>query len=164
MKPFVLLCCVAGLLSACGKPTDRPAPPTVSVDNPIPFTKEGVLDFLRDDGSFITSIDIEVADSDSARTRGLMQRTGLPSNSGMLFIFQQQRTQTFWMANTPIALDMIFVDQDSVIVDIAKYVRPQNPETTASKAPAMYVIEVVAGFTDSQGITETDRVTWSRMD
>lgn len=163
MKRFFFLCCLAGLLGACGKPNDRPAPPAAVLDDPIPFTKEGVLDFLRSDGSFITSIDIEVADSDSARTRGLMQRTGLPEHSGMLFIFDQQRTQTFWMANTPIALDMIFVDRDSVIVDIAKYVKPQSAETTASEAPARFVIEVPAGYTDSQGITETDRVTWSRM-
>ncbi|MEM6335724.1 MAG: DUF192 domain-containing protein, partial [Bacteroidota bacterium] len=136
-------------------PTDEPP----AVD--IPFTDEGDLTFLLDDGTELVKIDIEIAADDSSRTLGLMQRTSLPDRSGMLFIFEQMQPQTFWMANTPLALDMFFIDDDSTVVDIAKYVRPMTPENTSSKQPAQYVLEVVAGFADSYGITEGTRLRWT---
>jgi hypothetical protein len=147
------------LIQACSDGQSRTIPP----DNPateIPFTKHGELDFVRSDGSIITSIAIEIADTDSTRERGLMQRSSLPENSGMLFIFQQQQQQSFWMANTRISLDMIFAASDSSIVNIEKYVKPMSPENTRSDGPARFVIEVPAGFADTYGLTESDHVTW----
>lgn len=128
----------------------------------IPFTVEGRLFFERADGSPITDIGIEIADDDSTRTRGLMQRGTIPDSLGMLFIFDREETRSFWMANTPHALDIIFVNSDLEIVDIAKYTRPFSPQSISSRAPSIYVVEVKAGFTDSWGITETDRVRWER--
>ena len=81
---------------------------------------------------------------------------------GMLFIFDQQQPQSFWMANTPLSLDMFFVDRDSQIVDIARYTRPLSPESVVSAAPARFVVETSAGYADSRGITEGVRVTWER--
>lgn len=158
MRTFFLLVTVS-LLSACSDGR------SVAPDNPgieVPFTRHGTLDFVRSDDTVITSIHIEIADTDSTRERGLMQRSSLPKHSGMLFIFSQQRIQSFWMANTRIALDLIFADSDSSIVDIAKYVKPMSPQNTTSRAPATYVIEVPAGFSDTYGLTETDRVRWTR--
>ena len=128
----------------------------------IPFDSEGELVFVRD-GQVIDTIQIEIADTDSARTRGLMQRQGLPPQSGMLFVFDQEEPQSFWMANTPLSLDMFFVDADSQIVSIKKYTRPLSPESVVSDAPAQYVIETAAGFADSRGITVGSRVQWQRF-
>lgn len=127
----------------------------------LPFRKDGELAFLRE-GADSLVIDIEIAETDSARERGLMQRSSLPERSGMLFIFPREEVQSFWMVNTPIALDLMFVDADSQIVDIAKYTRPFSASSIFSDAPARYVIEVAAGFSDTHGITEGESVTWRR--
>lgn len=125
----------------------------------IPFRNDGTLTFLRGDKELV-SIDIEIAQTDSARERGLMQRKSLPEASGMLFIFDRLEVQTFWMANTPLPLDMFFVNTDSVIVNVARYTRPYSADEVSSIDPARYVVEVPAGFADNYGITESDRVRW----
>ncbi|GIV62637.1 MAG: hypothetical protein KatS3mg044_1503 [Rhodothermaceae bacterium] len=155
LLPALLL---AGL-AACTR-SETPPPPTPEALPDIPFRKDGTLTFLRD-GVPIVSIDIEIADNDSSRTRGLMQRSDLPDRSGMLFIFPQAEPQSFWMANTQIPLDILFVSADSQIVSIAKYTKPLSPEpVTSGNLPAQFVIEVEAGFVDTYGIVETDRVRW----
>lgn len=145
------------LLSACGDNSDRELQPKKS----IPFDKEGTLTFFQDRDSLVT-INIEIADSDSARERGLMQRQSLPEKSGMLFIFPEETERSFWMANTPLSLDILFVSADSQIVSIAKYTTPYSSENVRSEGPAQFVIEVPAGFTDSHGIVESDHVRWTR--
>ncbi len=146
-------------LAACGgEPKEKPSSEQVLPE--IPFRKDGTLTFLRD-GAPIVTIDIEIADNDSTRTRGLMQRSRLPERSGMLFIFDEPAPQSFWMANTQLPLDIIFVDADSQIVSITKYTKPLSPESvTSGGAAARFVIEVEAGFTDTYGIIETDHVRW----
>ena len=159
-SPALILVAVVLLAAACEpQPADRPpavAPPE------IPFDPEGVLVFFNGATS-IDSIQIEIAETDSARTRGLMQRSGLPPNSGMLFLFDREEPQSFWMANTPLSLDIFFVDSDSQIVSIKKYTRPLSPESVVSDAPAQYVIETTAGYADSRGIVEGHRVRWQRL-
>lgn len=149
---FLLFGCDAG---------DQQTPQEDDSSVSIPFRKDGELSFTRPGTAPIT-IDIEIAETDSARTRGLMQRKSLPELSGMLFIFPREETQSFWMANTPLALDIIFVSADSQIVDIKKYTRPFSTQSISSAAPARYVIEVSAGFADTHGLTAGDRVTWHR--
>ena len=146
-------------VSACesGRSASAPGEKTTS----IPFTDEGVLTFSRADGTEITTIRIEIADDDSTRTRGLMQRTNMPADAGMLFIFPDETVRSFWMANTPLALDMMFVTREGEIIDVRKYTKPLSPENVTSSAPAAYVVEVKAGFTDTWGISETDRIEWS---
>ena len=157
---LLLLCACGVLLAACGD--DGPAAGNENGDpdeKTIPFRKDGELTFLRGDAEDLT-IDIEVADTDSARQRGLMQRSSLPEMSGMLFVFRREEIQSFWMANTPLALDLIFVDADSQIVDIDKYTTPFSSESIVSDEPAQYVIEVPAGFADTYGITAGEGVRW----
>ena len=130
----------------------------------IPFDKEGRLVFLQDADSLVT-IDIEVADTDSARQRGMMQRDGFPTpTSGMLFPFQNEQERGFWMANTPTSLDLFFINADSQIVHIAKYAQPVSADQIRSQQPAQYVLETPAGFADTHGILEGDRVRWRRTD
>ncbi len=127
----------------------------------MPFRADGELVFARG-GDELTSISIEIADNDSSRTRGLMQRSSLADGTGMLFIFPTIDYQSFWMANTQISLDIIFVADDSSIVDIHKYTRPLSQDNVGGTQLSRFVIEVPAGYVDTHGIVEGDRVTWSR--
>lgn len=127
----------------------------------IPFAEHGSLSFERD-GEVYRDIRIEIADSDSSRTRGLMQRTSLPPDTGMLFLFDREEEQSFWMANTPLALDLIFIRADSLVLRIAKYVQPMSPDPVTSNGPAQYVLEVPAGYSDTIGLIEGDRLRWQR--
>lgn len=156
---------IALLLTGCGQetaPASNPADTPAAAEEKIPFRRDGTLTFLRG-GQPLMDIALEIADTDSARTRGMMQRTGFPDDrSGMLFIFDREAVQSFWMANTPVALDLLFISADSQVVDIHKYARPFSADNITGKAPARFVLEVPAGFTDREGITETDRVWWER--
>ena len=133
----------------------------VGLDESIPFRKDGTLQFSRSGESYL-SIDIEIADSDSAIVRGLMQRTSLPERGGMLFLMPAEEPQQFWMSNTQISLDILFANSAGEIVSMTKYTTPLSQENVVSTYPAKYVIEVAGGFVDSHGILEGDTFEWSR--
>ena len=135
------------------------SPPATTPE--IPFRVDGSLDFVRGGEAFLT-LDIEIADTDSLRERGMMQRSSFPPESGMLFLFDHQESRQFWMGNTPLSLDLLFISNDSTIVDISKYAKPYSPEPIVSQAPAQFVLEVPAGFADTKGIVEGDMVRWIR--
>jgi len=160
MPRLFLLLSLLMLLTGCqdDAPTDAEPPEVL-----IPFRVDGTLDFLRE-GELLLTIDLEIAASDSAKTRGMMQRNSFPDRSGMLFLFDREQPQQFWMGNTPVALDLIFIDADSQIVDFAKYAKPFSAESILSAVPAQYVLEVPAGFSDTHGLIETDRVRWRSTD
>ncbi|MFB6271356.1 MAG: DUF192 domain-containing protein [Salinibacter sp.] len=163
--PLALVCGVllAGP-TACGRSGDSAPAEAQSDTTTIPFTTEGRLAFIQNGDSTVT-IDIEIADTDSARQRGMMQRESFPNDrSGMLFPFKKEEPQSFWMSNTPVALDIIFVSADSQIVNIAKYTTPFSNENYRSGEPAKFVIETPAGFADSHGILVGDRVRWRRLE
>ena len=165
MRLAVFCCLLATLIVACEQERAPLDPETdLATETPdIPFRQDGTLDFILD-GEPVVSIAIEIADTDSARARGLMQRTSLPDRSGMLFVFEREEPQGFWMANTPLSLDLAFVNADSQIVHVAKYTRPLSDDLIPSEAPALYVVEVPAGFADTYGISEDMTVQWKRTD
>ena len=103
----------------------------------------------------------EVVDTPPAVERGLMFRESLPPNEGMLFVFEQTGVYPFWMKNTLIPLDIIWLDEDWRIVSIAAAVPPCRADpcpTYPPAGPARYVVEVNAGFTRTHGIVRGDRV------
>ncbi len=153
--PLILL-----LVAGCETQSASPSTSKEKEVN-VPFTKHGNLDLLRGNETYLT-LDIEIAEGDSAITRGLMQRTSMPDKSGMLFLMPEERVQSFWMSNTLISLDIIFINSNMEIVHIAKYTAPLSQESVSSAYPANYILEVIAGFTDSQGILEGDMVSWQR--
>lgn len=128
----------------------------------IDFVKNGELTFLTSDDKYISKIDIEIAEDDDARTQGLMYREEMKKNQGMLFIFPYESMQSFWMKNTVIPLDMIFVNKNNEIVTIRKNAVPFDTGHYASTKPAQFVIEVNAGYTDSLGIKVSDKIVWRR--
>ena len=91
------------------------------------------------------SYELEVADTDSERAAGLMFRTDLPQNRAMLFDFGQTRAVSMWMKNTPSPLDMLFVDENGVVVAVARNTTPQSLNVISSPVPVLYVLEINAG-------------------
>jgi uncharacterized protein len=153
-----LLFAAAVLTAGCGGPSQET---NTAVDRSIPFRADGSLTFFQEDEA-VVEIEIEVADTDSLRNRGLMQRTSLPEKTGMIFVFDQPGMQGFYMANTLISLDFFFVGADSVIVNTVKYASPLSLDTIASSGPSLWVVEVEAGFIDTYGLVAGDRVSWQR--
>jgi uncharacterized protein len=90
-------------------------------------------------------IDCEVADTDSARLKGLMHRQELQQGKGMLFVFPWQDAQSFWMRDTHIPLDIAFIDARGKILNIASG-EPRSETPIKSVSPAMYVLEVPKGW------------------
>ena len=150
---------VLAALAAC-----RDETPAETVRQPaeeVPFEIDGSLTFLRD-GEPITTIDIELADNDSTRTRGLMDRTEIPPATGMLFTFPRAEMQGFWMQNTYVPLDILYFDADSALVNVqANAVPHQLRPTYNSTAPAQFVVEVPAGFARRYGLTEGVSIDWT---
>lgn len=102
-----------------------------------------------------TTIAAEVADTPALRERGLGGRTSLAEGSGMWFVFDTDDYWPFWMKDTLIPLDMLWVAADGTIVTIARDVRPESyPQAYEPTQPARYVLEVPAGFAASRGIAE----------
>ena len=113
-------------------------------------------------------IDVELADSDEERKKGLSNRASLPENEGILFEFSKKDTRpTFWMKDMLIAIDMIWIDNDKV-VQIDANVTPPEPDTPNSKLTLYtpdqqidYVLEVNAGFSEKHNIEVGDKVNLS---
>ncbi|NBX74847.1 MAG: DUF192 domain-containing protein [Alphaproteobacteria bacterium] len=101
---------------------------------------------------------VDVATTPEAQARGLMFRQHLADDEGMLFLFHQPAMQTFWMKNTPLSLDIIFVGSDGRIINIAAHTTPESEQTYASLAPATAVVEVRAGLAARWGIGPGTRV------
>jgi len=118
-------------------------------------------------GVFVTShgnftVGLEVADTPGKRERGLMNRTSLPEDNGMLFVFPSNGQRVFWMKNTLIPLDMVFVRANGTIANIEHAdTEPGTPDDRLkryrSSGPARYVVELNQGFTARRGINRGDR-------
>ncbi len=100
---------------------------------------------------------VEIADDDAERSAGLMFRRVMPDDRGMLFVFEETRRVAFWMKNTPMPLDLIFADEEGVVVDIRQGV-PFSEAAIAPQAPVRFVLEVKAGTAQKAGIAAGDRL------
>jgi uncharacterized membrane protein (UPF0127 family) len=103
---------------------------------------------------------VEVARTAEEQARGLMFRTSLPADGGMLFPFEKPRIASFWMKNTLIPLDMIFVRADGSIDRIAENTIPESLEPVVSGGEVTAVLELTGGTATRLGIDESARVTW----
>ena len=116
------------------------------------FVKEGEVTFLDSVGNALIKIDVEIASRPEERTKGMMYRDNMPARFGMLFMFEQMGQRSFWMRNCPLPLDLIFLDDGKKIVSIQPNAKPYSDDPIPSGVPAMYVIEVNAGFCDLHGV------------
>jgi uncharacterized membrane protein (UPF0127 family) len=106
----------------------------------------------------VHSFSVEVVDDDAGRAKGLMFRRSLPEGTGMLFDFKTEQDVAFWMQNTYIPLDMIFIRADGRILRIAENTEPMSTKQIPSGGPVMAVLEVIAGTARKLGIAAGDRV------
>lgn len=124
---------------------------------------DGVVEMLLPDGSVAAVLAVEIAETPEARARGLMGRALGDFMTGMLFIFETAEPQTFWMRNTPGSLDMIFIDADGKVLNVAAHTTPMSDRQYSSAGPAKYVMEAKAGFVDRYGIRPGCSMRWKRM-
>ena len=129
---------------------------------PIEFKKEGEAYLTDASGDTLQHLQIEIADDDYQRETGLMYRTGLKENHGMLFIFEDEQPRGFYMKNTNIPLDLVFLDAENRIVSISNHARPQSLETIPSKVPAKYVLEINAGLAENWNLQVGDSLILNR--
>ncbi len=101
---------------------------------------------------------VELAVTDEERARGLMYRRSLPDSYGMLFDFKRDQEVSFWMRNTYVSLDMIFIRGDGRILRIAENTETESDRLIPSGGPVRFVLEVVAGTAKKLGIEPGDRV------
>ena len=102
-------------------------------------------------------ITVEIADTPALRERGLMYRDSLPRNHGMLFVYPDEQIRSFWMRNTRIPLDIAFLDRNGTIVNV-ELMEAQTDENTLSTAPAMYALEMAAGWFEQNDVGAGDRM------
>jgi uncharacterized protein len=132
--------------------------PSANSKTILSFRKDGSLSIIPSNTATPIILDIEIADTDAERMRGLMDRQNLPDNAGMLFIFPNEELRSFWMKNTYISLDIIYINSQKEIVSIQKYTQPKSTYSIPSEKPAMYVLEVNAGYSDKNGIDPGDKL------
>ena len=128
----------------------------------LKFTKNGDLTFISAKNTFLVTIDIEIADTPEKRSQGMMYRNALGERQGMLFVFPKEEYQSFWMKNTAVPLDMIFVSARNEVVTIHENTTPYSPQSYTSTKPAQFVVEVNAGFVQKYGIAAGDRIRWQK--
>ena len=127
------------------------------------FKKDGELTFTDSLNNTKTKIDIQIANSGFDRELGLMFRKQMDENKGMLFIFPTEERQSFWMRNTLISLDMIFVNALNKIVTIHRNTQTLSDQSYPSTAPAKYVIEVNGGYCSKHNINEGDKLNFIEL-
>ena len=120
------------------------------------FKKEGELTFLKNQ----EKLTIEIADNEVETAQGLMYRRTMPDSCGMVFIFADSQPRNFWMKNTYLPLDILFLDESKKIVTIQANRTPFSEEQIPSFENAKYVLEVNAGYCKRKGIEKGELVKW----
>lgn len=143
-------------------PPPQPAPPKPVVtdvtaeDFPMPRLPRAKVTVTA--GTKKLAVEAEVAATRDARTRGLMWRYALAEGTGMLFIFSREQPLSFWMRNTLIPLDMLFIDAKGKIVSVIENAEPRTLSSRPSTGPATYVLEVPGGWTAKNGVKAGQQV------
>jgi hypothetical protein len=155
LKLFAALALLS--LTACAPPAPEPAAPApvAAVEPAAPVYEP--LDIITAKGP--VHFRVEIADDEAEREQGLMFRTHLDDDAGMLFDFHTPQQVAFWMRNTLIPLDMIFIRADGVIANIADNAEPYNETPIPSAGPVVGVLEIGGGLTQELGIKAGDKVT-----
>jgi uncharacterized protein len=134
-----------------------------NIDPEYMFRKDGELTFTDSLNNSKVKIDIQIANSDFDRELGLMFRKQMDENKGMLFIFPVEERQSFWMRNTFIPLDMIFVNSSKKIVTIHRNTQTLSDQSYPSTAPAQFVLEVNGGYCSRHNINEGDKINFIEL-
>ncbi len=115
----------------------------------ITFTKEAEILIFNSKKDIIAHLDIELATTDYERQTGMMYRKEMDPNQGMYFIFPSAQPRSFYMKNTLISLDILFIDEDNTVFKIVKEAPAKSQENINSITPAKYVLELLGGQADA---------------
>jgi uncharacterized protein len=118
---------------------------------------------LRNNGS-VASFAVEIADTNALRASGLMFRESMPRFSGMLFIYDTPQSVNFWMRNTPLPLDMFFMDETGLVKRVARDAVPFSEEIIPGGDGILMVLEVNGGTADMLGLTEGAEMQYPGLD
>jgi len=113
--------------------------------------------FLESPAGRSSAVRVEVARTPSELERGLMFRRELGPDDGMLFVFPETADHTFWMKNTFLPLDMIFIDAGGTVIGIVERAEPMTTTPRRVDAPSRYVLEVNGGWSSARGVAPGDR-------
>jgi uncharacterized protein len=147
----------------CVVPTPEKPPPRALPAARCPPDPQGAPELPKASLVFVDApgaprISLERALTDEHRARGLMYRTRMPENHGMLFSWETEQVQSFWMRNTCIPLDMLFVSEDNTIAGILEQVPTLNEASRTIPCPVAHVLEVNAGYCRKHGIVAGQRI------
>ena len=106
---------------------------------------------------------VEIADPEAQRERGLMFRTSLAADAGMLFDYHKEQQAAFWMQNTLIPLDMIFISADGIVKTIHVNARPMDTTSIPSEVPVRFVLEIAGGRSQEIGLKVGDKFDHPRV-
>ena len=128
----------------------------------VQFKKEGELKFIDSKtDKLLSKIDIEVAQTPDQEQQGLMYRHSMADSLGMLFVFDVEEQQSFWMKNTYISLDIIYVNANKEIVSIAANCKTLSEDAIPSNGKAKYVVEVNGGYAAQKGLKAGDKIDYT---
>jgi len=126
------------------------------------FTEEGVGAFVDQNGDTLASFRLELAETAAETAQGMMYRRSVPEGTGMLFIMAEERPQSFWMRNTYVPLDIIYLNADGEVVSIQANAQPMNDMPLPSEGPAKYVLEIAGGRSAQYGIKTGLKWLWKQ--
>jgi len=106
----------------------------------------------------LVKVTVEIADDNAERQQGLMHRTQLEEMAGMLFLFPNEAHQTFWMKDTPLPLDMIFIRSDMTVLGIVENAEPMTTTSRSVPGTSQYVLEVNAGWAQRHNVAAGSRL------
>ena len=153
---FLVLSCISLSFTSCKKEVKA------IKHSEVIFKKEGELTIIKKTSdSTKINLDIEIADNDYEIQTGLMYRSSMESNQGMLFIFDDIKERFFYMKNTKIPLDLIYINKNKHIVSFQKNSKPYDESSLPSILPAKYVLEINAGLVDSWHLNVGDSIHYS---
>jgi len=141
---FILFLCSSVAFISCKEESKK-----IIKTAPIVFKKDGDLTILKAaKDSILTNIDIEIAETEYETQTGLMYRDSMGENQGMLFVFPDVSMHSFYMKNTKIALDIIYIDENLRIASFQENAKPLDETSLPSIVPVKYVLEVNAGLAE----------------
>jgi len=133
------------------------------IQTEIVFKKEGELSLFKAvNDSLVAKFDIEIADNEYETQRGLMDRKSMKDKNAMLFIFPDMQMRAFYMKNTLIPLDIIYLDNNNTIISIQENAEPLNEDSLPSGSPAQYVLEINGGLSKRLNIEVGDKMNFSK--
>ena len=162
---FIAFLALAGANSCSNSASNKQSvKPTSNKTYQPKFRKDGDLWLIKaETGDTITHLDAEYADTPDRIEYGMMYRKSMDESMSMLFFMGNMEMRSFWMKNTYVSLDIIFIDDQMRIVSIQKNAEPLNTRSLPSTGPAQYVLEVKGGLCDKLGVYAGDKIAFKNF-